>query len=183
MFFRDIPPFLALILSYQQDTFVGNWASSRGARQRFSGHTRVLLLSRRAANRGRAFADSTDGIGGAYAREFAAIGTALRKRYGSRALCHASDGRGRGVATDVRRHPVTDLRLRAPSAWHGARAAQILRATRGEVSLAGKASPVQHSGAANRPRSEARLIPGGIASDRILQRRRWRLTARRGMSA
>jgi len=84
MFFRDIPPFLALILSYQQDTFVGNWASSRGARQCFSGHTRVLLLSRRAANRGRAFADSTDGIGGAYAREFAAIGTALRKRYGSR---------------------------------------------------------------------------------------------------
>ena len=93
MFFRDILPFLALILSYQQDTFVGNWASSRGARRRFSGHTRVLLLSRRAANRGRAFADSADGIGGAYAREFAAIGAALRKRYGSRALCHATDGR------------------------------------------------------------------------------------------
>ena len=37
MFFRDILPFLALILSYQQDTFVGNWASSRGARQRFLG--------------------------------------------------------------------------------------------------------------------------------------------------
>jgi hypothetical protein len=37
MFFRDILPFLAPILSYQQATFVGNWASSRGARQRFLG--------------------------------------------------------------------------------------------------------------------------------------------------
>ena len=83
----------------------------------------------------------------------------LQPVYRSWALCLASDGRGRGLATDVRRHPVTDLRLRAPSARNGLVRAQILRATRGEVSLAGKASPVQHSGAANRPRSEVRFWP------------------------
>jgi hypothetical protein len=53
-----------------------------------------------------------------------------------------SDGRGRGVATDVRRHPATDLPA-AGTARPGMRGlcAQMLHATRGEVCLgAGNAS-------------------------------------------
>jgi hypothetical protein len=98
-------------------------------------------------------------------------------RYGSRALCHASDDRGRGVATDVRRHPSP-----ISGCWHrppgmGLVRAQILRATRGEVGLAGKASPAQHSGAANRPirannRHDLRLrgpLSGAILASRLAE--------------
>jgi hypothetical protein len=61
--------------------------------------------------------------------------------------------------------------------------AQILRATRGEVSLAGKASSVQHSGAANRPlrannRRDLRLrrpLSGAILASRLAEI--WRKSA------
>jgi hypothetical protein len=61
--------------------------------------------------------------------------------------------------------------------------AQIVRATRGEVSLAGKASPAQHSGAANRPlrannRRDLRLrrpLSGAILASRLAEI--WRKSA------
>jgi hypothetical protein len=67
--------------------------------------------------------------------------------------------------------------LRAPSARHGLVRAQILRLTRGAVSLAGKASSVQHSGAANRPLRAnnrrdlrlRRLLSGAILASRLAE--------------
>jgi hypothetical protein len=79
-------------------------------------------------------------------------------------------------------------RHRSPACGHrppgmGLVRAQILRATRGEVSLAGKASSVQHSGAANRPlrannRRDLRLrrpLSGAILASRLAEI--WRKSA------
>ena len=84
--------------------------------------------------------------------------------YNQRGTAHGRYVTRQMTEVAVSRQMFADIPSPISGCWHrpagmGLVRAQILRATRGEVSLAGKASPVQHSGAANRPRSEVRFWP------------------------
>jgi hypothetical protein len=161
-----------------------SWAASSPAsviRRRVGGSQGVLWPSRLASGRavpGRLLHRHQPGTAGRTSRRLL-----QPARYGSWALVTrqmAEVAASRQMFADIP-SPISGFGHCPPGM--GLVRAQIVRATRGEVSLARKASPVQHSGAANRPlrannRRDLRLrrpLSGAILASRLAEI--WRKSA------